>query len=171
MNNLFLEGRPGVGKTTLLRNAANRLADFRIGGFYTSEIREGGARVGFAIETFPGVTGVLAHFSYREGPRVGKYTVDVNTFEKIGVRELERALSDSDIILIDEIGRMELLSAEFRKVVVACLDSNKPVTATIMSRPDPFVDQLKDRSDCRLLKVTAKDREALVERIVSWVKD
>ncbi len=171
MNNLLLEGNPGAGKTTLLRNVAARLSDLHIGGFYTGEIRENGVRAGFAIDTFTGISGILAHVSYQAGPRVGKYTVDVGAFDEIGVLELRRALSESRVILIDEIGRMELFSAGFKETVVACLDSPRPVIATIMSHPDPFVRQLKSRADCHLLTVTVKNRDTMLEQVITRVRD
>ncbi len=48
---LLLTGPPGVGKTTVLRRAADELSDLEIRGFVTEEIREAGQRVGFRIET------------------------------------------------------------------------------------------------------------------------
>jgi nucleoside-triphosphatase len=79
---LLIEGRPGSGKTTAARRLVSLLADkgANVTGFTTAEIREGGSRIGFSIETIDGKTGVLAHVDL-EGPRVGKYAVDVRAFE------------------------------------------------------------------------------------------
>ena len=102
---------------------------------------------------------------------MGKYRVDVANFEKIGVNGLERALSESSVMLIDEIGKMELFSERFKDIVNQCFDSPKTVVATIMSRSHPFVDRLKSRSDVELLEVTMENRSqlesALIKRIVT----
>ena len=161
MTNIFLEGRPGIGKTTLLRTIADRIAFLGIGGFYTEEIREQGRRVGFRIETFTGQSGIFAHVAYSTGPRVGKYRVDMATFEKIGVNGLKQALTESQIILIDEIGKMELFSKEFQEIVLRCLDSVKPLIATVMSRSHPFVDRVKARPDVHWVNVTVENRDKL----------
>lgn len=166
MKNVFLEGKPGVGKTTLLRAIADQIALREIGGFYTEEIREKGHRVGFRIETFAGQSGILAHVKYKTGPHVGKYGVDVPAFEKIGVKGLENALKESQIILIDEIGKMELFSSRFQKAVLRCLDSVTPVIATVMLRPHPFVDRLKTRPDVRLVTVTFGNRDELAFKFI-----
>lgn len=165
--NYFLVGRPGVGKTTVLRQIAQRLTAVRIGGFFTQEIRAGGARVGFRVETFSGLSATLAHVARQQGPRVGKYGVDLATFERIGVAGLEQAIEQADVILVDEIGKMELFSQRFRQAIVVALDSDKPVLATVMARPDPFVDALKARADVRLLEVTPLNRDRLADELAA----
>ena len=169
MNNILLEGKPGIGKTTLLRTIAERISYLGIGGFYTQEIRENSKRVGFCIDTFSGYSGVLSHVAFNTGPRVGKYRVDVPSFEKIGVYGLERDLFESRVILIDEIGKMELFSERFKEVLLRCFDSDKYVIATVMSRPHLFVDLLKDRPDVKLLKVTLENRNQLALTIIKEI--
>jgi nucleoside-triphosphatase THEP1 len=168
-NNFLLEGLPGIGKTTLIKNIADKLSDFRIRGFYTEEIREKGTRVGFRIRTFSNQEGILAHVSFRKGPRVGKYRVDVSQFESIGVAELNQALQISELIIIDEIGKMELFSGSFKDALVRCLDSDKPVIATIMLRPNQFVDKIKQRSDVFLVEVTLTNRDRLPDVLIKEV--
>lgn len=173
MKNIFLEGEPGIGKTTLVRQVAGGISYLSIGGFYTAEIREQGKRVGFRIQTFDGLSTILSHKKYHSGPRVGKYRVDMPAFERIGVAALEKALAEAEVILIDEIGKMELFSRRFKDTLIRCLDSPKSVLATVMLRPHPFTDQLKQRSDVKLLEVTLENRHRLVNEltniIVEWV--
>jgi nucleoside-triphosphatase len=165
MNNILIEGRPGIGKTTCMRALAARLPQMKIGGFLTAEIRENGRRVGFRIETFAGDAGTLAHIHMPVGPRVGKYRVDQAVLERIGVNGLRQALQDAHILLIDEIGQMELLSCRFQEVVRQCLDSTIPVIATVMLKPHPFVDQMKARPDVRLIRITHDNREQLAAQL------
>ncbi|MBN2029740.1 NTPase [bacterium] len=166
MKNVLIEGRPGIGKTTLLCRLAERFSHVKIGGFFTEEIREEGRRVGFRIETFSGQSGILAHISFQKGPQVGKYRVDVSQFESIGVASLENALENVDLILMDEIGKMELFSKRFQELILTCLDSDKPVIATVMSRSHPFVDRIKSCSDVRIIEVTLENRDRLVEQLI-----
>lgn len=170
MDNILLEGEPGIGKTTLLCNIGGHVSHLGVGGFYSQEVRENNKRVGFRIDTFSGESGILSHTRFDTGPRVGKYRVDVRHFERIGVTGLERALSESRVILIDEIGKMELFSQRFKKVVNECLDSEKIVLATIMSSSHPFVDGVKGRSDVELIRVTTENRDQLESALADKIK-
>ena len=58
-NSYFLTGRPGCGKTTIIRKVLVELAR-NAGGFYTQEIRERGSRKGFSLVTIDGREDVKA---------------------------------------------------------------------------------------------------------------
>ncbi len=114
---IFITGKPGVGKTTLVKRLYS-LAPERFRGFWTEEIRERGRRVGFKVITTEGREGVLAHVGIDSPHRVGKYGVDVRGFEEVVLPILESCLPlCPKVVLIDEIGKMELFSERFVKVV------------------------------------------------------
>jgi nucleoside-triphosphatase len=113
---ILVEGRPGTGETTLARAVAEAMKVQRltVASFLTEEIHDGGRRTAFSIEAFGGERGVLAHVARSGEPRFGRDGVDVATFERIALAGLEHT---ADIVVIDEIGRMELLSTAFRDAV------------------------------------------------------
>ena len=164
---ILLAGRPGVGKTTIIEEVADRLGG-QAGGFYTAEIREGGRRLGFQIVTLDGEEGVLAHVNIR-GPRVSKYGVNLQDLEGVGVASLERGLARNQYIIIDEIGKMELYSTKFKKVVLEAVESDKVIVGTVMAGPHPWVDDLKARPGVTLLQVTEANREGMAERILGML--
>ena len=170
---LFLTGRPGVGKTTVIRAVAARLGS-RVGGFYTEEIREGGRRTGFRLIALPPGsfgTGTLASVNISSPCRVGKYGVDLIDLDRVGVAALLEAVEHPqvDVVVIDEIGKMELYSSAFRQAVLGALASPKPVLATVMAGPQPWVDAIKARPDVGLVEVTLSNRQAMPERVVGWL--
>ncbi len=134
----LLTGLPGSGKTTCLKNLIDNLPG-RAGGFYTEEVREGGRRLGFRLITLTGEKGILAHVDIKGRPRVGKYGVDLETLERIGVTALEKALIQDDYMVVDEIGKMELCSERFKRVVWQGIESEKVVLGTIMLTPHPWL--------------------------------
>jgi nucleoside-triphosphatase len=155
--NILITGTPGIGKTTLIREIADRLVDQKPDGFYTAEIREIGRRVGFALEDFQGHRFVLAHIGHRGGPRVGKYHVDLEAFEQFLVSFSPEGKGRSPI-LIDEIGKMECYSEKFVTIVRKLLDSNRPVVASIALKGSGFIEEVKSRRDVDLIMIDEANR-------------
>lgn len=166
---ILLTGRPGSGKTTLIRHVLARLAG-PAGGFYTQEIREAGRRMGFEIITLDGGRGILAHVDISSKHRISKYGVDLSALETFAIPAMLAAVEHNKLVVIDEIGPMELLSPEFRQVVLDILGSSASVLGSIVWRSTPFTDQIKSRPDVTLLEVTPENREELFEVILELVE-
>jgi nucleoside-triphosphatase len=114
---ILLTGSPGVGKTTVLLRAVEDLKarGYKVGGMVSREVLSSGARVGFeALDVSDGRRGWLAHVNQKSGPQVGKYRVNLADLNSVGARAIADAVENSDIIVIDEIGPMELFSENFR---------------------------------------------------------
>jgi len=158
--NILLTGRPGIGKTTLIKKLID-VTSLSKGGFYTEEIREGGKRVGFSLITLDGKKSTLASIKIKSPYRVGKYSVDVDGFEAIGVEAIRKAMPTKELIIIDEIGKMELFSKKFRDVVIQALNTGR-VIATIKKGRSSFIDKIKSRRDVRLLEVNLENRDTLL---------
>jgi nucleoside-triphosphatase len=109
------------------------------GGFYTQEIRTRGRREGFGITTLDGETATLASVHIAGGPRVARYGVNTAAMDDVATPAIERAIADARLIVIDEIGKMELLSSRFRQAVLAALECGKPVLAiaALVAHPGP----------------------------------
>jgi nucleoside-triphosphatase len=166
---VLFTGRPGCGKTTLIKRVVNGLV-LPAGGFYTEEIRERGQRVGFKIITLDGQEAAFAHVDFKTPQRVGKYGLDLSTLEAIGVEALRTAVRARRLVVIDEIGPMELRSASFRDVVHEALDSGAPILGTITARPFPFTDAIKKRRDLAVIEVRPDNREQLVSELSEQFK-
>jgi len=165
---LLLTGKPGTGKTALIKEAIARIK-VGGGGFYTEEIRAGGIRQGFKIITLDGQEAVLAHVNISSPYRISKYKVDMDSLNRVGISALRKALKESDLIVIDEIGKMELLSPQFREVVTQAIGSGKKVLGTIMLNPPPFADEIKRRPQVRTLLVTRDNRNEVLGEILNWL--
>ena len=161
---VLLTGRPGSGKTTLIKRVLDELPQ-RCGGFYTEEIRDHGTRVGFKVVALADGEVVFAHVDFTTPERVGKYGLDLSALEAVGVNAIREAVQAERLIVIDEIGPMEIRSVVFRKAVNDALDSELPVLATIFLRSLPFTDAIKSRPDVVLIDVRPDNRERLVSQL------
>lgn len=165
----LLTGRPGSGKTTLLREAISQTR-LKAGGFYTEEIRVQGMRQGFKIIALDGNSAILAHVDLRSPCRVSKYGVDLSELERVAIPAIRQAVRDCDLIVIDEIGKMELFSPSFRKVVEEAIESGKPVLGTIMLKPHPWADELKRHPAVEVILVKRDNHVQVAHQISEWLR-
>lgn len=167
---LLLTGRPGIGKTTVIKAVAQALGA-RAGGFYTEEIRGPGGRKGFRLVTLDGQETVMAHVDLhgQKRPRVGRYGVDVGAIERVGVAALRRAMQKGQIVVVDEIGKMELFCGPFKEAVLQAVSGPYTAVATAMARPNAWVDALKAMPNVTRWEVTAENRNRLAEQIIQWL--
>jgi nucleoside-triphosphatase len=174
IKNILITGNPGVGKTTLIQNIIARL-NVSAGGFYTTEVRdENSKRWGFKIISLDGREEVLASVDVISSRRVSKYGVDVGAVDRVGVTAIRDALKNKDIVIIDEIGRMELTSNQFRDIVQEALDSPKPVLGTIALKETNTAKKIKERQDTRVIKLTRanfQEIETYIGRLLQKILD
>jgi nucleoside-triphosphatase len=165
---VLLTGRPGCGKTTLVKRVANNLRQ-SAGGFYTEEIRDSesvrergrGQRVGFKIVTLDGKEAIFAHVSFKASERIGKYGLDLTRLETVGVTAVREAVRKRQLVVIDEIGPMEIRSAIFRSAVNDAFDSGVSILGTVVARSLPFTDSIKKRSDVTVIELRPDNRKQL----------
>ena len=164
----LLTGSPGSGKTTIIKEAVARL-EGSAGGFYTEEIRAYGVRQGFRIVTLNGQNAILAHVNADSPCRVSKYGVEVGNLDKVGVSAIQQATRECDMVVIDEIGKMELFSPCFMDAVLEAIDSGKRVLGTIMLSSHPWADNIKHDLRVALLTVTRMNRNQVRDEVLHWL--
>ena len=140
-----------------------------LAGFTTSDIRRGGRRTGFTIT---GIGGLERTLAVRDGPgpRVGSYGVDVAAFEEVALLELQNGLELGYTLVIDEIGKMELLSEAFRSLLPDVFEAPRLI-ATIHAHKHPLTDELKDRPDVRVVRVERGRRDEQAGELADLLLD
>lgn len=166
MLRIAVTGSPGIGKSTVVAKVSEKLASqlgFKIGGIRTAEIREEGHRKGFLIQDLAtGETGTLSHIK-GNGLRLGKYRINMEDLERIGANAIRNSLF-CDLVIIDEIGPMELVSGAFVDSVEGVLESDKPVLAVLHhSSRHPLARRI--RKEFEVLTVDTKNRDELPKKL------
>ncbi|MDI1472589.1 Hypothetical ATP-binding protein, containing DUF265 domain [Thermodesulfovibrio sp. N1] len=168
IKNILITGKPRCGKTTLIKQLVKEL-NIPASGFFTEEIREKGERTGFKIVTLSGKEGLLAKKDINSKFKVSKYGVLLNALEEIGVKELEKGLQSHALIVIDEIGSMELFSEKFKKIVLKALDGDCFVLGTITIKSDPFCDMIKQRKDTKIFFLQREKFDELKKEVKKFL--
>lgn len=175
----MLTGEKKVGKTTAVRNIIDSLGEDHFVGFYATERRTGGLRSGFGITMLDGREGVLATIDSDSDLRVGrvingrvKYGVELGFLEEVAIPATREALCDEPgkLLLIDEIGAMQLYSQSFREFVLEALASNHLILGTIMSPSDPWADALKSRDDVETFLLTLQNRSSMTQMLTMYLQ-
>jgi nucleoside-triphosphatase THEP1 len=167
LKNILLTGPPRCGKSTLIEKLIKQIHR-PVTGFFTRELKKKGRRVGFSIVTLDGREGILAQEESRSPLKVGKYGVQVEELDRVAVASMVPARSDQ-IVIIDEIGKMECLSVLFRETLVRTLDSPNTVIGSIALQGTPFIEALKKRADVLLVNVDEKNRDSLVPFLLGQI--
>jgi len=166
----LLTGKPGTGKTSLIKQAVAEVKG-KAGGFYTEEIRSQGVRQGFKLVTLDGKDAILAHVDVHSPYRVSRYGVDIVSIDRVGVSALHKAAQQCDLVIIDEIGKMELFSVNFREAVLQIIGSGKRVLGTIMLHPNPWADAVKRKPQVNLINVTKANYHQVLNELMRWLKE
>jgi nucleoside-triphosphatase len=159
--NVLFTGSPGCGKSTLIEKIVKKSRKAKT-GFITREIRKKGQRVGFSIETLDGKHGVLAHVDIDSRFKIGKYGVNIDDIDRIAVPSMIPDHEDQ-MVVIDEIGKMECFSDPFKEILVQVIESKNPVLGSISLKGGRFIEKIKRRKDVHLIRITEKDRDIYVE--------
>jgi nucleoside-triphosphatase len=167
---VLVTGPPGSGKTTLVNRVVHSLRDRGepLAGFTTADIRRGGRRTGFTITGIGGLERLLAVRGGKGRARVGSYAVDVDAFEEVALLEIENGLELGATMIVDEIGKMELLSSRFAELVTRIFEAER-VLATVPMHVDPITLELKRRPDVRVIELPQAHEPDLAETIAGWV--
>ena len=167
MIRIAITGRPGVGKSTVIAKVVEGL-DINVSGIQCSEIRSEGKRVGFKIQDIAtGRAGILSHVEC-SGPAVGKYHVNLADLDDIGTNAIKKAANSAncDLLVIDEIGPMELKSQHFISAVEHVLDSDLDMLVVLHhSSRHPLARRI--REEFRIITVNEQNRDGLAEIITS----
>jgi nucleoside-triphosphatase len=164
-----ITGRPGVGKTTLIERVL-ALVPATVGGFLTKEVRKCGHRVGFSlVDLATGEECLFARAQATGGTHVGRYAVDVEAIERVGVPAILHAIGTKDLVVIDEIAPMELRAPGFAAAVEKALACDKALLIATHAHATHLVAD-RARQELCLVRVRMGNRDALIDVVAALLR-
>lgn len=165
-----LTGLPGAGKTTALLRIIEKLKedeDLKIGGMVNEPIVKDRRVIGFTTRDL--ITGDIATFGstkFESKFKVGNIGFDFSELDRVGVEAIKRAGETCDVVVIDEVGKMEVESPKFVETVKEVVDIEKPMIITLHKKSrNPLLQDIRRRDDVRLLEITPTNRNLLPHKI------
>jgi nucleoside-triphosphatase len=169
MKHLLIIGRPGIGKTTLMKRLIQGLRGRAIDGFVMEEWREAQQRVGFWLSPLDGRQVLLAHRRLQSPHRLGGYRVNSAVLDDVAVAVIQRGMQRAFLLFLDELGAMELCAPRFADAVQEAFDRGPSIIATAGLSPHPFLLALKRRRDVELIPLSGSNRELVEEELAARV--
>ncbi len=165
MVRILLTGPPQCGKTTVVQKVVARFPG-QAAGFYTREVRDRhGRRLGFEIVTLAGETALLSYVDFPGPLRVGKYGVNLENFHRVALPALEFR-SGIELIVVDEVGKMECLSERFVAALERLWAVPVPLLITVAEKGGGYIQRVKEKPDKVLLSVTPATRDDLPHHVL-----
>src|SRR5258708_29642672 len=170
----LLTGEPRIGKSSMIKHIIDALGGEHCGGFYTEEIHEEerfqDKRVGFRLVTLEGREGILAHVNSESPLRMGRYGVNVDCLDAVGMPALYRAMEAKKLIVLDEIGPMQACSDDFKRTVTSILENAHLLLGTISLDSHPWLDTMKRHKNVVLYELTLDNSESIMNKLTDLLR-
>lgn len=172
---ILLTGQPHIGKSTIIQKVVEFAAS-KSGGFYTKEVHSHGKRIGFEIVSLKGQSALLAtkdpSINFNDWVFFESYKINLDAINKVAVPALLDAVNSKKLVVIDEIGPMEIFSESFCNVVLNIINNPQVmVVGTIVQRPYVIADTIKAHPRVRIKLVTTENRNDLPVVIYSTIME
>ncbi|MFX1304278.1 MAG: nucleoside-triphosphatase [Promethearchaeota archaeon] len=172
---VLITGPPRCGKSTLISQLIdyyNNKKNYIIYGFLTPEIRESGNRIGFDIlDIYSGKRSQLSRVgNFKTKHMVGKYNVFIEEFDNYLNNALNLEGKSVDLVIIDEIGKMELFSKKFQDFIKQIFSSDVSILASIgLKLQHPLKDYLLNLPSVVILKLNRQNYRFIFEKVISLI--
>ena len=161
----MITGVPGCGKSTLVNQLVEMALQrgIKVGGISTPEFRlPSGKRGGFLIQNVAtGKKRIMASIGFSSPIYVGRYGVNLEAIQDVGVTAISSAVAEADLVIIDEIGKMELFSEDFCNETLNALDTKKVLGTIGYNLSHPLTKRIKNREDVEILVLTIENRDKI----------
>ena len=186
IKNILLTGQPKAGKSYTLSKlieSFQKNKNIKIKGMLTNELTFAGTRVGIKIKDIKKEEEELFAIKFFKNDKynpsnlktLGNYQIDTEALDRIAL-PIFNNLENCNLLIIDEIGRMELESEKFKKEIEKVFNISKSenfvILATVPIKDDVnFVEELKNRNDTELIELSRENRDDVFKNIFNKINE
>ncbi|MFX1499742.1 MAG: nucleoside-triphosphatase [Promethearchaeota archaeon] len=173
IHKILITGPPRCGKSTIISKLIDYYKNeknFSIYGFLTPEVKVGDIRNGFDIlDINSGNIFPLARVGdFKTKYRLGKYSVFIEEFNKYIEENLNLKEKGANLIVIDEIGKMELFSKRFLNFIKSVFSLEVSILATISLKLNhPIKNYLRELPSVTFLDLNRQNFQVIFKKIIS----
>lgn len=153
---VFLTGEIGCGKSTALRATLKLLGCVNAQGLQTYYDEPRGSEVKRLYMRAFGDADKGTFLAELPGDDLSRI---VPVFERQGCVLLERARQDAQLIVIDEIGRLEREAFAYHEALRRCIEGDVPMLCAIRKLKAPWADWIRSHPRVELIEVDDANRD------------
>lgn len=167
---VFLTGEKQIGKSTLLKRLiAESGRTFK--GFQTRAYVLEGVKKGYYMHSMLPMEGIENDSPISVNLNKEMVIPILETFDTLGVKIVNDALAHPGIMVMDEIGRFEGKSSDFKKAILMSLNREKQVIGVLQKTHSSFIDHIKARDDVEVIEITRENRDSIYESLLSLLSE
>ncbi|MFA6925291.1 MAG: nucleoside-triphosphatase [Bacteroidales bacterium] len=169
---IFLTGNSKVGKSTLLGKIVDELKKSEkykssMSGFLTNDnCDSNNKRISFSTTTINGEkTGILAIKNSDN-----EYILDAKIMTELIIPEIKESIEKSGVslLIIDEIGPIQLQNEDFKKMILEALETHRiSILGIIANDKDPFISKVACNYRTNIIEVTESTRNSLINTVLN----
>jgi len=165
---ILLTGKPGVGKSTLIKKVIDSYKDPMLWVMTHELLTEKGNRVGFQANNSKGQIETVSHkTNIQSAAVIGQNAVDLNAVDRMFGRILNEAISFNGLTIVDEIGPIQLLSSKFAEALSDAFSHSGQVNLiSTIHYNDERLEEFRISKDAWLFKVDETNRDVLTRLVI-----
>ena len=157
-----------MGKTTAIQRVLS-LVKVRCGGLFSQAVNKD-VYTNFRLVSVQGPhRGLSSQNLIRRFDIPGIVGFNLEDLENFANPNVLHALATCDVVVIDQLGTLEVSSEKFKQVVAQVLDSDKVCLATMTSGNVSFLQNIRARKDVSIHSINQNNRMLLPEQIAAQI--